>query len=209
MMAPMEPMCNMRKGVTRNNASGIPTGVRDYCHLRATVVMIYKNICCFLLHFSTLTSLITHTGWQKCLCAPDNFIVINRCTETFRSPCITPFIIQDRLVARMGFHKKGKCGQQYKEIKTNFALYWYCFKAWQISTLVRLKSFTESEIPATTCHVTPLLLPPTISRVSPALRINQTLYMYHHCNEHNLLFSSCVTRYLYKHSNWLTSMPLH
>ena len=88
--------------MTWDTAPRIPTGVRDYCHIRATVVMIYKNSCCFLLHFSTLTSLITH---------------------------ITPFIIQERLVTRVWFHEKRKCGQQYKEIKANFALYWYCFRS--------------------------------------------------------------------------------
>ena len=113
-----------------------------FCHLLATVGMIYKSSCCSLLHFRTLTSLITH---------------------------ITPFIIQERLVARVSFHEKGKCGQQYKEIKANFALYWYCFKARQISTLVKVKSFTGSEIPATMCHVTLLSLPPTTSRCLASL----------------------------------------
>jgi hypothetical protein len=136
-MALMEPMCNMRKGVTLNTAPGIPTAVRDYCHLRAAVVMIYKNSCCFLLHFSALTSLITH---------------------------VTPFIIPERLVAKVWFHEEGKFGQKYEEIKANFALHGCCSKARQISTVVKVKSFTESEIPATTCHVTPLSLPLTTSR---------------------------------------------
>jgi hypothetical protein len=87
MMALMEPMCNtsMRKGVTWNTTPGIPTSVRDYCRLRAAVVMIYKNICYFLLQLSALTLLMTH---------------------------ITPFFIQERLVARVWFHEKGKCGQK-------------------------------------------------------------------------------------------------
>jgi len=32
--------------------------------------------------------IIIYTGWSKSLCAPDNCIVIIRCTETFWSPCI-------------------------------------------------------------------------------------------------------------------------
>ena len=133
----MEPMCNMGKGVIWNTAPGISTGVRDYCHLLATAVIIYKNICCFLWHFSALTSLITH---------------------------ITPFIIQERLVARVLFREKGKRGQQYKEIKANFALYWHCCKTRQINPHVKVKSSTESAIPGRRFHMTLLLLPPTTSR---------------------------------------------
>ena len=36
------------------------------------------------------TPRIFNTGWSKSLCAPDDYTVIVRCTETFLSPCIIP-----------------------------------------------------------------------------------------------------------------------
>jgi hypothetical protein len=42
-------------------------------------VKIYSTTCTFTLYQTT--------EWSKSLCAPDDCIVIIRCTETFRSPC--------------------------------------------------------------------------------------------------------------------------
>ena len=43
---------------------------------RMITLYIYRVIPCI------------YSGWSKRFCAPDDCIVINRCTETFQSPCI-------------------------------------------------------------------------------------------------------------------------